>query len=183
MVPGRFVTGGHRRHHLPAEKLSWTPTGAWRGRSGSFSGRSTVGLLHGSLCGEKHRRGGHRFRVRSAACLCHRCSPISCRRFGTGKIPYEKLVQLIRKNFDMTPKAVMQTLDLSIPCPRKRRPTVASAARHLGADRQGGGTRDVTVLWTGPGCIRKARAATGPCEIQLKQGGLYMLRDFWLCFP
>ncbi len=39
--------------------------------------------------------------------------------FGTGKVPYERLVQLIRKNFDMTPKGIMQTLDLRRPIYKK----------------------------------------------------------------
>jgi S-adenosylmethionine synthetase len=39
--------------------------------------------------------------------------------FGTGKIPYEKFVQLIRKNFDMTPKGIMTTLDLRRPIYKK----------------------------------------------------------------
>jgi S-adenosylmethionine synthetase len=39
--------------------------------------------------------------------------------FGTGKIPYEKLVQIIRKNFDMTPKGIMTTLDLRRPIYKK----------------------------------------------------------------
>jgi len=39
--------------------------------------------------------------------------------FGTGKVPYEKLVELIRKNFDMTPKGIMQTLDLRRPIYKK----------------------------------------------------------------
>jgi S-adenosylmethionine synthetase len=39
--------------------------------------------------------------------------------FGTGKVPHEKLVDLIRKNFDMTPKGIIQTLDLRRPIYRK----------------------------------------------------------------
>jgi S-adenosylmethionine synthetase len=39
--------------------------------------------------------------------------------FGTGKIPYEKFVQIIRKNFDMTPKGIMTTLDLRRPIYKK----------------------------------------------------------------
>ncbi len=39
--------------------------------------------------------------------------------FGTGKIPHDKLVQLIRKNFDATPKGIMQTLDLRRPIYKK----------------------------------------------------------------
>ncbi len=39
--------------------------------------------------------------------------------FGTGKIEHDKLVQIIRKNFDMTPKGIVQTLDLRRPIYRK----------------------------------------------------------------
>ncbi len=39
--------------------------------------------------------------------------------FGSGKVPYEKLVQIIRKNFDMTPKGIMKTLDLRRPIYKK----------------------------------------------------------------
>jgi S-adenosylmethionine synthetase len=39
--------------------------------------------------------------------------------FGTGKVPYEKFVQIIRKNFDMTPKGIMTTLDLRRPIYKK----------------------------------------------------------------
>jgi len=39
--------------------------------------------------------------------------------FGTGKISHDKLVDLIRKNFDMTPKGIIKTLDLRRPIYRK----------------------------------------------------------------
>ena len=39
--------------------------------------------------------------------------------FGTGKVPHDKLVDLIRKNFDMTPKGIIRTLDLRRPIYRK----------------------------------------------------------------
>ncbi|HUI45801.1 MAG TPA: methionine adenosyltransferase [Nitrospirota bacterium] len=39
--------------------------------------------------------------------------------FGTGKVAYEKLVQIIRKNFDMTPKGIMTTLNLRRPIYKK----------------------------------------------------------------
>lgn len=39
--------------------------------------------------------------------------------FGTGKVSHDKLVELIRKNFDMTPKGIIQTLDLRRPIYRK----------------------------------------------------------------
>ncbi len=39
--------------------------------------------------------------------------------FGTGKVPHDKLVDMIRKNFDMTPKGIIQTLDLRRPIYKK----------------------------------------------------------------
>ena len=39
--------------------------------------------------------------------------------FGTGKISHDKLVDLIRKNFDMTPKGIIKTLDLRRPIYKK----------------------------------------------------------------
>jgi len=39
--------------------------------------------------------------------------------FGTGKISHDKLVALIRKNFDMTPKGIIKTLNLRRPIYRK----------------------------------------------------------------
>ena len=39
--------------------------------------------------------------------------------FGTGKVPHDKLVDMIRKNFDMTPKGIIKTLDLRRPIYRK----------------------------------------------------------------
>jgi S-adenosylmethionine synthetase len=39
--------------------------------------------------------------------------------FGTGKIPEEKIVPLIRKNFDLTPKGIIEKLNLRRPIYRK----------------------------------------------------------------
>jgi S-adenosylmethionine synthetase len=39
--------------------------------------------------------------------------------FGTGKIPAEDIVKLIRKNFDLTPKGMIETLDLRRPIYKK----------------------------------------------------------------
>ena len=39
--------------------------------------------------------------------------------FGTGKISQEKIVKLVRKNFDLTPKGMIETLDLRRPIYRK----------------------------------------------------------------
>lgn len=39
--------------------------------------------------------------------------------FGTGRIHHDKLVQIIRKNFDMTPKGIVKTLNLRRPIYKK----------------------------------------------------------------
>jgi S-adenosylmethionine synthetase len=39
--------------------------------------------------------------------------------FGTGKVDHDKLVKIIRKNFDMTPKGIVKTLNLRRPIYRK----------------------------------------------------------------
>ncbi|HEY6010738.1 MAG TPA: methionine adenosyltransferase, partial [Nitrospirota bacterium] len=39
--------------------------------------------------------------------------------FGTGKVSHDKLEQIIRKNFDMTPKGIVKTLNLRRPIYRK----------------------------------------------------------------
>ncbi len=39
--------------------------------------------------------------------------------FGTGKIDHEKIVKIIRKNFDLTPKGMIETLNLRRPIYRK----------------------------------------------------------------
>jgi S-adenosylmethionine synthetase len=47
--------------------------------------------------------------------------------FGTGKIPDEKILELVRKNFDMRPKAIIDQLNLLRPIYRK-----ASVFGHFG---------------------------------------------------
>lgn len=39
--------------------------------------------------------------------------------FGSGKMPHDRLVEIIRKNFDMTPKGIIETLKLRRPIYRK----------------------------------------------------------------
>ncbi len=56
---------------------------------------------------------------------------ISIDTWGTGQIPNEELVKLVRKNFDLTPKGIIQMLDL-------RRPIYKNTAAygHFGRDDQ-----------------------------------------------
>ena len=50
-----------------------------------------------------------------------RAEPVSVNidTFGTSKVPNEKLVKLVRENFDLTPKGIIETLDLRRPIYRK----------------------------------------------------------------
>jgi S-adenosylmethionine synthetase len=52
--------------------------------------------------------------------------------FGTGKISHDKLVQLIRKNFDMTPKGIIKTLNLRRPIYQR-----TAAYGHFGRNEPG----------------------------------------------
>jgi len=52
--------------------------------------------------------------------------------FSTNKIPEEKIIQLIEKNFDMRPKAIIQALDLRKPIFRQ-----TAAYGHFGRDEPG----------------------------------------------
>jgi S-adenosylmethionine synthetase len=49
--------------------------------------------------------------------------------FGTGKVPNEKIISLIRKNFELTPKAIIESLNLRRPIYRK-----TAAYGHFGRD-------------------------------------------------
>lgn len=60
---------------------------------------------------------------------------IYCNTFGTGKIPQEKLEQLIRRHFDLRPKGIISMLDLLKPI---YRPTAAYG--HFGRE-------DVSLPW------------------------------------
>ena len=52
--------------------------------------------------------------------------------FGTGKVPNEKIISIIKKNFELTPKAIIETLDLRRPVFRK-----TAAYGHFGRNDEG----------------------------------------------
>ncbi|MDH4100760.1 MAG: methionine adenosyltransferase domain-containing protein, partial [Nitrospirota bacterium] len=52
--------------------------------------------------------------------------------FRTGKIPQEKIVKLVRDNFNMTPKGIIESLDLRKPIFRK-----TAAYGHFGRNEPG----------------------------------------------
>jgi hypothetical protein len=56
--------------------------------------------------------------------------PVSVRveTFGTGKVGEAKLTELVRKNFSLTPKGIIESLNLRRPIYRRPQPTATSAA-------------------------------------------------------
>ncbi|OGX29451.1 MAG: methionine adenosyltransferase [Omnitrophica WOR_2 bacterium RIFCSPHIGHO2_01_FULL_49_10] len=62
-----------------------------------------------------------------------RAEPVSVNidTFGTSKVPNEKLVKLVRENFDLTPKGIIETLDLRRPIYRK-----TAAYGHFGREHE-----------------------------------------------
>jgi S-adenosylmethionine synthetase len=52
--------------------------------------------------------------------------------FGTGKVEEEKIVKMVRKNFDLTPAGIIETLKLRRPIYRR-----TAAYGHFGRDEEG----------------------------------------------
>ena len=69
--------------------------------------------------------------------------------FGTGKIPDEKIIQLIEEYFDLRPRAIIQTLDLL-------RPIYAKTAAHGHFGRE-----DAEFTWEATNKAQHLRAAAG----------------------
>jgi S-adenosylmethionine synthetase len=80
-----------------------------------------------------------------AAGFCNRCEvqlayaigvaePVSLMidTFGTGELPHEKIQEIVRKNFDMTPQGIIRTLDLRKPIYKK-----TAAYGHFGRNEEG----------------------------------------------
>jgi S-adenosylmethionine synthetase len=76
--------------------------------------------------------------------------------FGTGTIPEEKITQLVRENFSLTPKAIIETLDL-------RRPVYKATAAYGHFGRTGPG-----FTWERTdraGALRKAAGSVAVAEV------------------
>jgi S-adenosylmethionine synthetase len=76
--------------------------------------------------------------------------------FGTGTIPEERITQLVRENFSLTPKAIIETLDL-------RRPVYHATAAYGHFGRKGAG-----FTWERTDraeALRKAAAAGAVAEV------------------
>ena len=91
-------------------------------RQGSDEG-GPLGLLHGALHRQEHR--GRRAWPRACevqlAYAIGVAEPVSVmvNTFGTGTIPEERFVELVRANFALTPKGMIETLKLRRPIYRK----------------------------------------------------------------
>src|ERR1044071_21306 len=113
---------------LPGPKTSWTPIGGLGGHgAGGFSGKDPT-KVDRSACYMA------RYVAKNivAAGLAKRCEvqlayaigvaePVSVmvNCFGTGTVPEERLVELVRANFNLTPKGMIDTLKLRRPIYRK----------------------------------------------------------------
>jgi S-adenosylmethionine synthetase len=73
--------------------------------------------------------------------------------FGTGTIPEEKITQLVRENFSLTPKAIIETLDL-------RRPVYKPTAAYGHFGRTGPG-----FTWERTDRAEALRKAAGPAAV------------------
>ncbi len=136
---GRFVVGGpHGDCGLTGRKIIVdTYGGAAHHGGGAFSGKDPSKVDRSATYACRHVA-----KNVVAAGLAERCevqvayaigvaNPVSLMvdTFGTGRIPEERIEQLIRAHFDLRPKAIIQTLDLLRPIYSK-----TAAYGHFGRD-------------------------------------------------
>ncbi len=139
---GRFVEGGpHADTGLTGRKIIVDTYGG-RGAHGG-------GCFSGKGPNKQDRSGAYMARYIAknivAADLADTCEvqlsyaigypePISimAETFGTGKVSEEKLVEIIRNNFDLTPSGIIKTLDLERPIYKK-----TAAYGHFGREGEG----------------------------------------------
>ena len=136
---GRFVVGGpHGDCGLTGRKIIVdTYGGAAHHGGGAFSGKDPSKV-------DRSAAYAGRYVAKNvvAAGLADRCevqiayaigvaNPVSLmvETFGTGRVPDERIVELIRAHFDLRPKAIIQTLDLLRPIYSK-----TAAYGHFGRD-------------------------------------------------
>ena len=68
--------------------------------------------------------------------------------FGTAAIPEDKIAKIVQDSFDLSPKGIIQTLDLKtadLSCHRRLRPFRPGSGRgpvHLGKNRSGGRSQE-----------------------------------------
>ncbi len=126
---GRFVVGGpHGDAGLTGRKIIVdTYGGMGRHGGGAFSGKDPT-KVDRSAC----YMGRHIAKNLVAAGLADRCEvqvayaigvaePVSIyvHDFGTGTIPHQEMERIVREHFDLTPKGIIETLNLRRPIYRK----------------------------------------------------------------
>ncbi|MDR1275467.1 MAG: methionine adenosyltransferase [Candidatus Accumulibacter sp.] len=136
---GRFVVGGpHGDCGLTGRKIIVdTYGGMARHGGGAFSGKDPSKVDRSGAYAARHVA-----KNIVAAGLAERCEvqvayaigvarPVSLmvQTYGTGKVPDEKLVQLVEAHFDLRPKGIIQSLDLLRPIYAK-----TAAYGHFGRD-------------------------------------------------
>ena len=122
---GRFVIGGPNGDSgLTGRKIIVDTYGGWaRHGGGAFSGKDSTKVDRSAAYAARYVA-----KNLVAAGLCDKAeiqlsyaigvaSPTSIRidTFGTGKLPEDKLVDIIRENFDLRPAGIIQMLDLRRP--------------------------------------------------------------------
>ena len=139
---GRFVIGGPQGDSgLTGRKIIVdTYGGMARHGGGAFSGKDPTKV-------DRSAAYAARYVAKNivAAGLADRCelqlayaigvahpTSIQVETFGTGKLPDEKLVEIIRKHFDLRPAGIIEMLDLKRPIYRK-----TAAYGHFGREDQG----------------------------------------------
>jgi len=138
---GRFVIGGPMGDAgLTGRKIIVDTYGGYSRHGAAHSParillRWIVGLLHGSLHREEHRAAGLARKTESnwpTPSESPSLFPSWRKTFGTAAIPEEKITALIREYFTLTPKAIIETLDL-------RRPIYKATAAYGHFGRSGPG--------------------------------------------
>ncbi|MCH9006696.1 methionine adenosyltransferase [candidate division KSB1 bacterium] len=139
---GRFVVGGpHGDTGLTGRKIIVDTYGGYgRHGGGAFSGKDPTKV-------DRSATYAARYVAKNivAAGLAEKCElqlayaigvaePVSVRveTFGTGKIPEQEIASLVRKNFALTPKGIIEMLDLRRPIYKK-----TAAYGHFGRDGEG----------------------------------------------
>ena len=139
---GRFVVGGpHGDTGLTGRKIIVDTYGGYgRHGGGAFSGKDPTKV-------DRSATYAARYVAKNivAAGLAEKCElqlayaigvaePVSVRveTFGTGKMPEQEIASLVRKNFALTPKGIIEMLDLRRPIYEK-----TAAYGHFGRDGEG----------------------------------------------
>lgn len=136
---GRFVIGGpHGDTGLTGRKIIVDTYGGWgRHGGGAFSGKDSTKVDRSAAYMARHIA-----KNLVAAGLCDECEvqlayaigvaepvSINVNDWATGKVPQEKMIEIVRELFPLTPQGIIDYLELRKPCFRK-----TAAGGHFGRD-------------------------------------------------